>query len=403
MFRKVMFENKNARCYILGSFVISIGTGIFFLVLNLYLKNKGVSNEIIGFVNALYYLGIATLSIVSGIISNIAGHKNSFILGTLLQSLGEILLLFSKSTFSLLLSILLIGFGASLFLVNEPPFLSRNSTTYEQTHLFTISFGSIILGNFIGEILGTLVPALSKSNFYFGLRNSILFSATLSMMSLLFISRIEESWIQEEEESIISKIKDPLKKLAKNIKYMRVISTFALSEFFMGVGAGIMIPFFNLYFLEYQNIAPEKLGFIFGIQSILIAFSSIYLPTLFKNSKKFYVILTLESLSLPFIIMLLAKNQTVSIISYLLRGIFINSSIPLYTSYYMELMEDEVKAIASSIKEISWNLAWAIGSSIFGIFKGNYFTQIMTFFAFYSMGILSFYLLGKKNAKIMIL
>jgi hypothetical protein len=69
----------------------------------------------------------------------------------------------------------------------------------------------------------------------------------------------------------------------------------------------------------------------------------------------------------------------------------------------MELMEDEVKAIASSIKEISWNLAWAIGSSIFGIFKGNYFTQIMAFFAFYSMGILSFYSLGKKNAKIMIL
>ncbi|BAL80871.1 major facilitator superfamily protein [Caldisericum exile AZM16c01] len=403
MIRKVLLENKNARCYILASFIISIGTGIFFLTLNLYLKSLGVKNEFIGFINGIYYLGIAVLALLSGLISNIAGHKRSFAIGTMLQFLGEIGMVLSKNGFALIIFIFLIGFGSSLFLVNEAPFLSRNSTSYEQTHLFGLSFGSVVLGNFIGEILGSFLPKILNGDQAFALRSAIIIAATLTILGLLFIIRIDEEWVIEESESIISKIKDPLIKLFNYKKNFKIIGIFAISEFLMGIGAGVMVPFFNLYFIEYQGIGYEKLGIIFGAQSILIALASFFIPYVVKKFKKFYSVITLESLSLPFIILLLSKNKTLSIISYLLRGIFINASIPVYTSYYMDLMEDEIKAIASSVKEISWNLAWFIGSLLFAFMGGDYKSAIVTFFLFYTLGILSFSFLTKKNAKIMIL
>ncbi|MGC8999709.1 MFS transporter [Caldisericum sp.] len=403
MLRKVLLNNKNARCYIVASFIISIGTGIFFLALNLYLINFGIKKEIIGLLNGIYFLGIAILSLFSGLISNIAGHKKSFIVGVMLQFVGELGLILTKNIFALFSFLFLIGFGSSLFLVNEAPFLSRNSTSYEQTHLFGLSFGSIVLGNFVGEILGSTLPKILNENHMFGLRNALIIASILTLSGFLFINRIDEEWIVEEGESIISKIRDPLIKIFRDGKGVKIISIFVISEFLMGIGAGTMIPFFNLYFIEYQGISYEKLGIVFGAQSILIAIASLMVPFITKNSKKFYTIIVLQSLSLPFILLLLFKNRILAIVSYLLRGIFINASIPIYSSYYMELMDDEIKAIASSVKEISWNFAWFLGASIFAVLKGNYKYSILSFFLFYALGTLSFYFLSKKNAKIMIL
>lgn len=403
MVRKVLFENKNARCYLVASFLISIGTGIFFLILNLYLRNLGISHQIIGFINAFYYLGIAILSIVSGIISNIAGHKKSFLLGTLMQFLGEVGLLLNGCKICMFASILIIGFGASLFLVNEAPFLSRNSTSYEQTHLFGLSFGSVIFGNFVGELTGSFLLARINNNLLMGLRSSIIISALLTLSGLFLINRIDEEWIVEEEESLVSKIKNPLLRIFVNRTHLKIIFAFSITEFLMGVGAGTLIPFFNLYFVDFQNIKLEKLGVIIGAQSILIALASFYAPYLLKRFKKFYVVIGLESLSLPFILLLLCKNHFVSIISYMIRGILINASIPIYNSYYMDLMDDEVKAIASSVKEVSWNLAWFLGSSVFGMLNGNFKSAILIFFSFYAVGITLFFSLATRNSKIMIL
>lgn len=402
MLRKIRLLNKNARLYIIANFLISIGTGIFFLILNFYLRDTGISSEELGYINSYYYLGIAFFAIISGIISTIVGHKLSFISGVIIQAIAGILITFARNTTQFSMILFTMGIGTSLFLVNEGPFLSKNSTPFEQSHLFGLSFGSIIFGSFVGEIVGGFLPKFinvgQKGNLAI-----IYISISLILIGGMFLIGIEEQWLIQEEESLIGKISSPLLKILRNKNSIGIIATFSISEIFMGIGGGVMIPFFNIYFMDFHNLRIEEIGVIFAIQSVLIAISSVYLPHFTSKFRKFNTIIFLESASLPFILLLLIKNRYIGIISYLIRGILINASLPIYNAYFMELMDDEVKAIAASIKEITYNAAWFVGSFLFSTIKGDFYKAVLTFFLLYVLGIISFYALSKKRAEVMLI
>ncbi|MCH9024539.1 MAG: MFS transporter, partial [candidate division Zixibacteria bacterium] len=154
--------SRNARLYLIGSFLMGVNFHVFQLLLNLYLKELGFVESQIGLVISARALGATLLAIPVAIILSRVKLKPLLLTGCIMMAgfsyfittMDELILLMGFS--------LLTGMSFAFFRVASGPFYMRNSTSVERTHLFSLSFGMMLLAGMVGALFsGKLVIMLT--------------------------------------------------------------------------------------------------------------------------------------------------------------------------------------------------------------------------------------------------
>jgi MFS family permease len=115
-----------------------------------------------------------------------------------------------------------------------------------------------------------------------------------------------------------------------------------------------------------------------------------------------------QALSIPFLVMLgFSPFLAPAIIAYYLRATLMNMSNPVYTTYVMEKVPWESRAMVASLTSMSFNFGWAISPVLSGWlqirsgFTGPFLITIAT----YSLAVLLYYLWhwrGDRPAKVVL-
>src|SRR5262249_12968570 len=135
------------------------------------------------------------------------------------------------------------GLGQSLFQIAAAPFLTDHSTPRERTHLFATFFASALLAGVVGNLLGgllpqlvhTVAPATSQFGAYrVGLLVGAVFAASAALPLLALAGLVEPRAAAGEAPPA-----------AHETRRLRPI---AMNAGMLGLGAGLVIPFMNLYF-----------------------------------------------------------------------------------------------------------------------------------------------------------
>jgi MFS family permease len=140
----------------------------------------------------------------------------------------------------------------------------------------------------------------------------------------------------------------------------------------IGIGAGMIVPFFNVYFHKVLAAPTEQIGVIFSIGQVTMIAGLLLIPLLTERVGKVRTIAITQLLSIPFLILIaLTTNIYLAGFAYIMRMSFMNMANPAIANFNMELLGDRERATVGSLTSTGWYLFLALSTYLSGIMMAN--------------------------------
>ncbi|MFH2048034.1 MAG: MFS transporter [bacterium] len=390
--------SKNVRWYLVGSFLMGINFQVFLLLLNLYLKDAGFLESEIGLVGSVRGVGMTMVAIPAAIILSRLKLKPILILSVTFFAFFSFLII-STLDFKLILSFsFLSGVSFVFYRIAGGPFFMRNSTRKERTHIFSFSFGMMILAGMVGSLgAGKMVVLVEHltGDLILGYQYTLYTGICLSMLALIpFLMLKTKKPTKEEKEAKIT-----FKMLKKK---RRFYSHVFIVNFLMGMGAGLVIPFLNLYFKNRFESSPDDIGLYFFLVQCSMLVGSLSAPEFARKFGLVNTVVYAQLLSIPFfLVMSYTYILPLAVIAFVIRGGLVNSGWPIVSNLSMELSDKHDQALVNALLMIAWTSSWMVSSAVGGTLIEKYgftFTMNITI-CLYVLSSIAFYLFFRKTEK----
>ena len=355
--------NINIRNFMIANFCTQIGMGVFMVMYNIYIKELGLSESVNGSVVSLNALALVFMLVPAGIISDRLGRKKLIVTGTILT----VCMLVLRSLVSTEQSILALAFCTGLVWafvqVSGVPFLAENSTAQERMHLFSIHFSLVTVANVIGNLLGGV---MADSFQFFGMpivesiRYALLVGCVIFLSGLPFMLKVKspsrKARLAEKKENVTTEQAKP--NLKRNLK---MVALFSVSNLLIGIGAGLVIPYLNLYFANRFDASNSSIGLILALGSAMTAVAMLLGPILVKRVGKVKALIIFQFASIPFLFLTAFTNSLLlAAIGFLMRQALMNAGNPITSAIAMEVVDDRYKGFANSVNQMIFNVGWAL-------------------------------------------
>ncbi|MCP4685204.1 MAG: MFS transporter [bacterium] len=361
--------SRNARLYLIGSFLIGINFSVFNLLFNLYLKELGFVESQIGFVNSSRAVGMTLVAIPAAMILSRIRLKPLLLAACVCFAVFS----FGQTTIqqmSLLLGVaVLTGMSFAFFRIASGPFYMRNSTRTERTHLFSFSFGMHLLAGIIGSWgAGHLVTVIGErtGDIILGYQYTLLIAIAMGLMALVPFGLVKASLPSSEENRITLNLAQFKR---RGTFYFKV--TFV--NFLIGTGAGLIIPFMNLYFRDRFLLPPDRIGLYFILLSFGMLVGTLCGPLLTRRLGLVRTIVITQLASIPFMMTLAYSYALILVVpAFVIRGGLMNLGVPISTNFGMELSEKKEQGLVNALLSVSWTSSWMVSVAIGGSLIEHY-------------------------------
>lgn len=404
-FERVSAFQPNARLYLTSVILTGAAMGVYRLLFNFYVLSLGYDEALLGTLITTSSLTALLSALPMGYLVDNIGHKTALILGTAVLGLAVGGMVLFPAALTFVLMNIVLGLAQSLTGVTMGPFLMENSGEKERTYLFSFTSGlqmaSAFFGNWIGGYLPTWISTLQGStptspSAYGGALAAIAIAGLVGIFPLLFLRPVK---IARDKRSVFA----PLAYFGQN---SRLLSKLILPMLVTSLGAGLIMPFMNVFFRNVHHQPDPVIGAMFAWGSLAMGIGLLIAPPLADRFGKIQLVVITQALSIPFLILLgFAPWFAVSAAAYYIRLTLMNMSLPVYQTFVMEKVEPSARATVASLVSMANNVGWAFSPQISGWIQVNYGFQ-PAFAATLVLYILSIYLywrffwypLGKEQA-----
>lgn len=369
---RVRAFKPNARLYLLSAVITGAAMGVYRLLFNFYVLSLGYDEALLGNLITVSSLTALVVALPVGYVADLLGRKNSLLISTLMISLSILAMVIWQNEAVFYSMNVLSGLGQSLAAVTMSPFLMENSDAEERTYLFSISFGLQMaiasVGNWIGGYLPSWIAAFSgvpatSSSAYAGALMAIGVTAGLGAIPIAFLNTPR---LARAERAIFA----PFSYASRN---PALLTRLILPMLITSIGAGLTIPFMNVFYREVHHQSDPVIGTMFAWGSLAMGIGLLIAPPLADRFGKVELVVITQGLSIPFLILLgFYPVFWVSAMAYYIRLALMNMSGPVYETFVMEHVEPSARATVASLVNMSWNFGWAFSPMISGWLQVNY-------------------------------
>jgi MFS family permease len=362
----------NARLYLLNVIIVGASMGVYRLLFNFFVLSKGFDEALLGNLVTTSSMTALIVALPMGYLADQIGRKASLILSGVATSLAIVAMLIWPVQPVLLAMNVVFGIAQSLAGVTMSPFLMENSGEHERTYLFSFGQGlqmlSSSVGNWIGGYLPTWVAMWGgydpvSNQAYAGSLLIIAGSAALGVIPLILMRMPA---LTRSERTVFA----PIQYARRN---PRNLGKLILPMLITSIGAGLIMPFMNVFFRE-QYLQPDPvIGVLFAWGSLAMGIGLLIAPPLAERMGKIQLVVITQGLSIPFLILLgFSPWFWLSAAAYYVRVALMNMSGPIYQTYVMEHVEPSSRATVASLVSMSWNFGWAFSPTISGLLQVRY-------------------------------
>lgn len=364
--------SRNASLYLISTVISSAAFGIFRLLFNFYVLSLGYDEALVGNLVTTSSLTALIAAVPMGYLADMLGRKTSLIGGgslTIIAIAG--MLLFPSPTTFIIMNVLM-GLGHSISGVTMGPFLMENSAEKERTYLFSFSSGLSMAASSVGNWIGGLLPtwlagvaggsATSPAAYRLSLA-VVAVTASLSIIPLVMLIIRRGKVTERSLFAPFSYFKEHPALLGKLVLPMLVTS----------IGAGLIMPFMNIFFRQVHNQSDSAIGTLFAFGSLAMGIGLLIAPPLAERYGKIQLVVITQALSIPFLAMLgFAPLYWLSASAYYIRVALMNMSSPVYQTFVMEKVEPSARATVASLVSMANSFGWALSPTISGEIQVRY-------------------------------
>ncbi len=339
---------------------MGMGFSGFYLLFNLYLKELSFPESKIGIIISLATIGTVVAAIPASIF--LRNRKVKWVL-VATTPIG-MLLAVVQITLPIYQLIIVCGAAAGItmtfFQVAAAPFLMRNSTPRERPYLFSLNFALALLAGVIGSFLGGILPELFK-----GTATSLAgaYKITLLIFTSLLLIAVIPYLLLKEKERPTDERQTPIKVQS----HWPLLFKLFMPSFVVGLGAGLSIPFMNLYFRDQFLLPSGLIGTFFAISQALMITGLLLSPPFAQRFGKIRTVIGSQLVSIPFLVAMgLTNNLPLAAVSFLFRAALMNMAQPLVTNFALESVQEKEQALMNALLVMAWNAGRGISANIGG-------------------------------------
>jgi MFS family permease len=362
----------NARLYLLSVVLTGAAMGVYRLLFNFYVLSLGYDNTALGSLVTASYLTALVMAIPMGYVANFMGRKSALIAGSGVVSLAILGMLVWPNMGMFVGMNILMGIGQALSGVTMGLFLMENSGETERVYLFSFSSGlqtgSAFIGNWLGGYLPTWLAAVrhidATSTSAYAISLALIAIGTgIGVIPLVFLSTPRFNPAQRSSFAPFSYFARKPALLGKLVLPMLVTS----------IGAGLIMPFMNVFFRSVHHQSDPAIGTLFAWGSLAMGIGLMLAPPLADRMGKIQLVVITQGLSIPFLILLgFSPWFWISALSYYMRLALMNMSGPVYQTFVMEQVEPSARAMVASLVSMASNFGWAFSPTISGWIQDHY-------------------------------
>ncbi len=349
--------SPDTRRFLAGMFLMGLGHGAFMVHMNLYLSALGMGEAAIGRVMSAASVGIVAASLPAAVWAERLPAGRIFLLAAAGFSGSSLLMVLFPHPWVLLGLSFFSGALFSVHLVAEGPFFMRSEGIEHRTELFGIAAALETLAFTLAALgAGLLARALARAtgSEALGLRTALSATSLLSLLALIPYSRIRAPPLAAAPRPWRAYV---------FTRDMGLILRLALPAFIVGCGAGLTIPFLNLYFRDRFHQDPGAIGLYYGVAQVLTMGGFLLGPLLARRFSHVHAVVATELLSIPFFLLLaLTDHLGVALAAFWMRGALMNMNQPVSMAFAMEIVPAHQQAVANSVRTFAWNSAWMVST-----------------------------------------
>ena len=374
LFRSYWDLPRMIHMLIMLEFTLSLLHVAFILVLNIFLRKQGFSDPEIASFNSLRFIGALIFAFPLGIYIRGKKLKPFFLLAAIIVPITSALIIESvhNETIPLIkLSFLLWGVGMMLMRVCSLPFIIRNTTQDNSTEALSLSASTWSLATIFS---GIIISGLDWMNYYsfgswiiyFNERNILWIITILGISAIIFALRISEKAPDniQKDSTVFS--------LYKQYDWKVIIK--ALSPLIMiSIGAGLTIPFVNLFFNSVFHLSASEFSILGSITAFLVFTFSLLVPSIRKKYGYWFTIVIVQAISICCLIVMalmeLYVNYSfaliIALIAYIFRQPLIQMAHPASNELLMNYVGKRNQELISALSSSLWSASWFISAKVF--------------------------------------
>ncbi|MGC9153780.1 MAG: MFS transporter [Vulcanisaeta sp.] len=328
------------------------------VILSIYMLNIGISTMLIGIVLGLFSLINALGSLVVGYLTDFINRARLFMVLSVIS--GSLILLMITGvpiivSTAYLLTALFNRYVVLTAIIGE--FAKQRNVSDE---VFSLSSSFNIVFSVIGSIMAVL-PS------YLGHLGYELIFVTEAIAVYLTIPLVLNAIRQLDPVIVNVKIERISLRDLSRLRSLWLIKRL-LPEALIGLGAGVIIPLFSLWFYLKFHINIASLGIVYAISNATLALGTLMAPTISKLLRSRVIsVVTLEGLATGVLaIMPSIYNLPLLLALFIVRNTLMNMANPLLTSLINELVPREERGRVFGLWNMISSIPRAVGPGIGG-------------------------------------
>ena len=357
------YSGKNVQRFMLCVFINGLVMSALSVMLGIYYSNIGLSEFAIGNLLSIRTFGNSIGAFFAIFLVQTFGTKRSLYVSFSTMIISG--MLFTNITFMPVMQIASFFFGVcqAIFAVVQAPFYKSHSDDKNVVAVFSASFVltniAMFSGSFLFGIFSDIFAGMGGA--VFGSKMVLNISFILLVINLVTLSRIEFD-MELANSRKGSKFKDYLSILNRDsMLYM-------LKTALIGLGAGLIVPFFSVYIKHSLNTTDSVVGTIMAFAQFGTVLGGLLTPILSRRLGRVKFVLICQLMSIPFLISIsFPQGALIMAISFFFRNSLMNMANPVLQSMAMDLVEEKHRTIMSSIFTLCDNLLRAVGTQAGGI------------------------------------
>jgi MFS family permease len=357
------------RLLLAGAALLGLGNGIFMTFFNLYLKQGGLGEAFLGRLNSLGTIGSLALAIPAGLLVTHLGSRKSLVLSCALIAVFGALQ--ANALVPALLVVLQIGISASTMLYGATynPEMMRSTDPGDRQVAFSLAFTVGTVMSVVASVVGGLLPRLFArfgASPVTGLRLTLDVGATLILASTAVFIRLREHHNGSSEHAVdatYSVQNEP----EVTSSWKRFAFRYAVVNVIIGFGAGLSIPYLNLYFADRFHASTVVVGNLFAMSNVVLTVGVLLAPWLVRRAGLLRTIGVTVAGSLVFlVIMAFTHNIIIAALAFWMRAGLMMCSTPVTDKFCLELVPPDKRSVAHNIFMMAWTGSWAISTALGG-------------------------------------
>jgi MFS family permease len=348
-FRHVAGFSPTSKLFLTAQFLYGIGQSAMWVLRNLYLKEAGFEEAVIGQTLSASAIGMAVVVLAIPPLMDRMTLRFFQVIGTVLLAGGLVGIVYVHGVWGALACCFVSGVGTSLLEVGTAPFFVRHSTPQERPYLFGVGTALSPAAGLVAT-LGMKAGAMVWGENLHAYGNILLWSAGATLLAILPLALTREA------------PPEPPGREDERFDW-RTASRFFLPEVLFGLGAGLTIPFINLYFRMRFQVPVGTVGLYYAWAQALMMVAFLGAPLIARRLGAVRTIVLFQMTSIPFFLTLAwTTSLPLAVAMFLLRHACMNMIHPVGANFAMDVVHPRQRARVNGLKQLANKLAWVVAT-----------------------------------------